>query len=123
MKKTLKNAQMAEMLLDLQPLLSQRNKVGYIAARNYRILSGCLTEYLAMRHRLIDENGEEFTDDKGFTNHQIKIGTPAFTVFSEAMAPLNEIEQEVDLMTIKYDEIIGILSGEEILRLSWMLED
>ena len=38
MKKTLKNAQMAEMLLDLQPLLSQRNKVGYIAARNYRIL-------------------------------------------------------------------------------------
>ena len=115
MKKTLKNAQMAEMLLDLQPLLSQRNKVGYIAARNYRILSECLTEYLAMRHRL--------TDDKGFTNHQIKIRTPAFTVFSEAMAPLNEIEQEVDLMTIKYDEIIGILSGEEILRLSWMLED
>lgn len=123
MKQKLKNAQMAGMLLDLQPLLSQRNKVGYIAARNYRVLSECLTEYMAMRRRLIEENGEAFTNDQGFTDHQIKVGTHAFTVFSEAMAPLNEIEQDVDLMTMKYDEVIGVMSGEEILRLSWMLED
>lgn len=54
MKKTLKNAQMAGMLGQLQPILSHRDKMGYVAARNYRVLSECLTEYMAFRTGLIE---------------------------------------------------------------------
>ena len=36
MKKKLKNSQMAVMLSQLKPILSQRDKIGYVAARNYR---------------------------------------------------------------------------------------
>ena len=39
------------------------------------------------------------------------------------MAPFNEMEHEVELMTAKYTEAIGCLSGEEILGVDWMLED
>ena len=33
------------------------------------------------------------------------------------------IKHEVELMKLNYNEVIGILSGEEILKLDWMLED
>lgn len=123
MKKTLKNAQMAGMLNQLRPILSHRDKIGYVAARNYRILSECLTEYEAFRNRLIEKYGEEITDEHGQTTLGVKVDSPAFKEFCDEMAPFNEMEHEVELMTAKYDEAIGCLSGEEILRVDWMLED
>ena len=42
MKKMLKNSEVFERLHSLKPLLSRRDRIGYIAARNYRFLSNSL---------------------------------------------------------------------------------
>lgn len=123
MKKKLKNAQMVAMLNQLQPILSHRDKIGYIAARNYRILSECLTEYEAFRNSLIEKYGEETKDDRGRPIIGVKVDSPNFKLFCDEMAPFNEMEHEVEIMTAKFDETIGCLSGEEILGIEWMLED
>lgn len=123
MKKKLKNAQMVAMLNQLQPILPHRDKIGYIAARNYRILSECLTEYEAFRNSLIEKYGEETKDDRGRPIIGVKVDSPNFKLFCDELAPFNEMEHEVEIMTAKYDDVIGCLSGEEVLSIDWMLED
>lgn len=123
MKKKLKNAQMVAMLNQLQPILSHRDKIGYIAARNYRILSECLTEYEAFRNSLIEKYGEETKDDRGRPIIGVKVDSPNFKLFCDELAPFNEMEHEVEIMTAKYNDVIGCLSGEEVLSIDWMLED
>ena len=123
MKKKLKNAQMFAMLNQLQPILSHRDKIGYIAARNYRILSECLTEYEAFRNSLIEKYGEETKDDRGRPIIGVKVDSPNFKLFCDELAPFNEMEHAVEIMTAKYDDVIGCLSGEEVLSIDWMLED
>lgn len=123
MKKKLKNAQMAAMLNQLRPILPHRDKIGYVAARNFRILSECLTEYEAFRDSLIEKYGEEIKDEHGRTSIGIKVDSPNFKAFCDEMAPFNEMEHEVELMTAKYEDAIGFLTGEEILGIDWMLED
>ena len=123
MKKKLKNAQMVAMLNQLQPILSHRDKIGYIAARNYRILSECLTEYEAFRNSLIEKYGEATKDDRGSPIIGVKVDSPNFKLFCDELAPFNEMEHEVEIMTAKYDDVIGCLSGEEVLSIDWMLED
>ena len=123
MKKKLKNAQMVAMLNQLQPILSHRDKIGYIAARNYRILSECLTEYEAFRNSLIEKYGEETKDDRGRPIIGVKVDSPNFKLFCDELAPFNEMEHEVEIMTARYEETIGCLSGEEVQSIDWMLED
>lgn len=123
MKKVLKNSKMAEMLHQLRPLLSHRDKIGYVAARNYRILTNSLTEYEAFRRNLIEKYGEDATGPNGEPIVQIKVDSPAFKEFCDELQPFNEMEHEVELMLAKYSDAIGCLSGEEILGIDWMLED
>lgn len=125
MTKCLKNSQMVDMLNQLRPILSRRDKLGYIAARNYRMLADTLTEYNAFKHDLINKYGATDKDENGedLGTVSIKFGSPNFKTFCDELAPLNEIEHEVEIMTAKYDDTIGSLSGEEILMLDWMLED
>lgn len=123
MKKKLKNAQMMGMLNQLRPILARRDKIGYVAARNFRMLSDCLTEYEAFRSSLIEKYGEEAKDEQGRPMVGIKIGSPNFQQFCDELAPFNEMEHEVELMAAKYSDAIGNLSGEEILEVDWMLED
>lgn len=123
MKKRLKNAQAAVMLQQLAPFLVRRDQIGYAAARNYRRLADSLTEYEEFRHDLIEKYGEQTTDDTGLPIFQIKIDSPEFKCFSRELAPLNEVEHAIELMTVKYENVVDILSGEEILAIDWMLED
>ena len=124
MKKTLKNSSVAEMLQQLRPLLSHRDKIGYVAARNFRILSNSLTEYETVRRSLIEKYGTEETDPKtGQPVISIKMDSPNFKQFCDELAPFNEMEHEIELMVAKYQDAIGCLTGEEILSIDWMLED
>lgn len=124
MKKTLKNEEMVRMLKQLEPLLSHKDMFGYVAARNTRVISNCLTEYNQAKADLIDRFGtKEVNEETGLTTTSIKIGTPAFKSFCEAMEPFNNIEHEVEIMTMKYEDTINCLTGEEILGVEWMLED
>lgn len=125
MMKTLNNAVMNEMIRQLQPVLQQRNKVGYVAARNFRKISDALTEYETFKNELIEKYGEQDIDENGnkLTTISIKVGSPNFEDFYKELVPYNTLEHEVELMMAKYDEAINCLSGEEILSIDWMLED
>ncbi len=123
MKKTLKNIQMLEMITQLKPLLSHRDKIGYAAARNYRILANSLMEYIAFRNALIEKYGETGKDENGQPTAQISVNSPKFKMFCEELEPYNNMEHEVELMMAKYEDAIGCLTGEEILSVDWMLED
>lgn len=125
MKKSFKNLEMMGMLQELRPLLSHRDKVGYAAARNTRVFTQSLTEYMAVRDRLIEKYGEPDRDTGGNETGTISLKTdsPKFNAFIEELEPFNDMSHEVELMTLKYEEVIGILSGEEILSIDWMLSD
>lgn len=77
------------------------------------------------KHDLINKYGEPDKDESGNETGtiSIKVGSPNFKAFCDELAPFNEMEHEVELMTAKYEDTIGCLSGEEILLLDWMLED
>lgn len=123
MKVKLKNSEALERLHSLKSLLSHRDKVGYVAARNYRFLSNSITEFDTIRLSLIEKYGEKGTDERGAPTYTLKVDSPNFKDFCDELAPFNEMEHEVELMMAKYDDAIGTLSGEEILAIDWMLED
>lgn len=125
MKQTLTNFEMEQRRNSLIPFLSQRNILGYIIARNYRMLTNALLEYEKFRNDLIQKYGEQDKDENGnlLPTVTVKMGTENFDNFIAELKPLNDITHEVDLMIAKYESVIGILSGEEILSIDWMLED
>lgn len=123
MKTKLKNSVTLERLHSLKPFLSRRDKIGYVAARNYRFLSNSITEFETIRLSLIEKYGVEGKDERGAPTYTLKMDSPNFKDFCDELAPFNEMEHEVELMTAKYDEVAGNLSGEEILAIDWMLED
>lgn len=123
MKMKLKNSEALERLHSLKPFLSRRDKIGYVAARNYRFLSNSITEFETIRLSLIEKYGEAGKDERGAPTFTLKMDSPNFKQFCDELAPFNEMEHEVELMTAKYDDAAGNLSGEEILAIDWMLED
>lgn len=123
MKKILKNSEVFNRLHSLKPLLSRSDKIGYIVARNYRFLSNSLVEYENIRMNLIKKYGEEGKDERGGPTYTLQMDSPNFKAFCDELAPFNEMEHEVELMTAKYDDAAGNLTGEEILSIDWMLED
>lgn len=122
-KKTLKNLEMVNMVRQLQPLLSHKDLFGYVAARNTRILNEQLTEYTRVNREMLERFGTERLGENGVTELVVEVNTPAFKQFCEALEPFAGIEHEVELMTMKYEDTINCLSGEEILALEWMLEE
>lgn len=110
---------------DLKKLLPHRDKIGYIAARNYRILEDNLTEYHKFKDDLIREYGTELVDDKGEKTGQVKIseGDDRYEEFIDKLTEYAEIQHNVEPMKLTYEETIGLLSGEEILALDWLLEN
>lgn len=126
MKKLLKkNSELVAMMHQLEPILAQRNKLGYVAARNFRILSDTLTEYNQFKMELVEKYGEPDKAEDGteLPTVSIKVGSPNFKSFCDEMAPYNNMEHEVELMVAKYEDTIGVLSGGEIVGIDWMLED
>lgn len=115
-----------EMMLEtLKPLLPHRDKIGYIAARNTRILNYTLTEYFTFKRDLISKYGEPDKDENGKETGTVSISPTAsnFNDFLKEFDTIKNIEHNVELMTIPYEEVIGLLNGEEILELDWMLTD
>lgn len=124
-KLTKKNSEIVVMLRQLEPILAQRNRLGYVAARNFRILSDTLTEYNQFKMELVEKYGtpDKAEDGTELPTVSIAIGSPSFKSFCDEMAPYNNMEHEVELMTAKFEDVIDVLSGEEIVGIDWMLED
>lgn len=113
------------MLEALKPILPHRDKIGYIAARNTRILNDMLTEYFTFKRDLISKYGEPDKDENGKETGTVSIlpSSSNFDDFLKEFDTIKNIEHNVELMSIPYEDVIGILNGEEILKLEWMLTD
>ncbi len=108
-----------EMMLEaLKPLLHHRDKIGYVAARNTRILNNTLSEYFIFKLDLLKKYGKETGKI-----YSIEPDSENFEAFLKEFEPIKDIEHDVEIMTIPYNEVIGLLNGEEILKLDWMLTE
>ena len=121
----LSNLEIRAKLLSLQPILNQRGVIGYIAARNARVLTNALTEYSRFEREAIIKYGTSDLDSNGKSlgTTSIKPSSDKFDQFIKEMDPLQKIQQDISITIAKYDDVIGVLSGEEILAIDWMLED
>ena len=119
-----RNIDMDRMLTSLSGLLDRVDLIGYAAARNTRILRSEAQEYLNIRDSLIAELGEPQLDEDGNETGLLGIamGTPAFEEFKQRIAQWAAIEHEPPIYRIPADEVIGKLSGSEILGIEWMLD-
>lgn len=120
-----KNIEMEMMIEALKPILPHRDKIGYVAARNTRILNDALVEYFTFKRDLITKYGTADKDKDGNETGTMSISPSSanFNDFVNEFNSIKNIEHNVELMTIPYDEIIGLLNGEEILKLDWMLTE
>lgn len=116
----MKNKELDIMMTILTKLLPRRDKIGYVAARNYRAIQTVLTEYFVFKSDLIKKYGEKNEDDNTIT---VMPNTEKFNSFMKEFEPIANIEQEVSIMEIPFDDVIDILTGEEILNIDWMLSD
>ena len=116
----LSNIELEEILFCLQSVLNHRDKIGYIAARNTRIIREELTEYFKYKQELLTKYGKI---DKESQSMSIFPDSPNFELFIKEMDQIKDIQHDIGLMTIKYDDTVGILTGNEILQLEFMLED
>lgn len=109
----------------LKNLLDHKDIVGYAAARNTRLLSEASFEFIQKRDELIAKYGDAVFDDNGNETGEIALAfdSDKFPRFLEDLKPYAEIEQEINLVTLKYEQAIGLLSGTELLELDWMFEE
>ena len=119
----LKNIDADMMATALEPLLDQRNMVGYAAARNARALTAACADFIKIRDDLIRDLGEKPVDENGNQTGPERIGpdSPNFAEFMERITPIAEVEVDVDIFTLPENDVIGLMSGREILELDWML--
>lgn len=120
------NIEMDQKITDLEPFLERTDVIGYSAARNTRMLLNQAVEYREFKDILIDKYGEPEVDENGNPTGRkfLRVGTEAFEKFKEEINQIASMEYEVDgLITLKYSDVNGILSGTEILTIDWMLED
>lgn len=117
------NRQLEAMAQSLGPVLKRRSLVGYKAAVNMRAIMNALADYTDYKYSLIREYGEEIKDDDG--NVKDFAVTPSCDGFQDFLHKLNEVsdvEHDVQIMTATPDDVIGVLSGEEIIAIDWMME-
>lgn len=118
----LKNHELDKMLDHLLPLLDMVNIVGYAAARNASIIRGLCGEYVVIKENLLMKLGEELTDENGTPTGKIFITPDSeyFEEFENKISKISEIEHEFTPFQIRYEDAIGILSGQQFLMLDWM---
>lgn len=120
-----KNIDMELMISALEPYLKRKDVIGYAAARNTRILREELTEYTARRDELVRTYGEANTDEEGNPDgtYTLSSTSESWGKFSKELSKFAEIEHDPQLMTIPAKEVIGKLTGQEILAIDWMLDE
>lgn len=119
------NREMDEMMESVKPLLERTDIIGYAAARNTRILQSETVEYMKRRDELVQKYGEPEFDDEGNQTgkYMMKLDSQEWRDYSRDIADYAAIEHEPVFMKIDPKEVIGVLSGSEILAIDWMLKD
>lgn len=117
------NAQLEAMAKSLEPVMKSRTLVGYKAAVNMRAIMDAIADYETFRNELIHEYGEELTDDSGnVVNFAVTPECEGYQEFLRRLGEVSEVERDVEIMKAAPDDVIGVLSGEEIMAIDWMME-
>jgi len=109
----------------LKQYLDRDDYLGYAAARNIRRLQDTSVEYIETRNKLINKYGSDQIDDDGNKTgyRTITSESPNFKDFYNELETFNKIEHDVEITLVPSSEIIGKLTGSQILDIDWMLED
>lgn len=111
--------EMELMLTTARAHLDRRDLIGYVCARNVRVLEGELTEYAQIKNALLSEYGEANEDGVPYVTPDMD----GYAEFTERFAPIANVMHEPPVMKLRYTDVVGELTGEEILAIDWMLED
>ncbi len=117
----LTNQQMDMALNVLQEISTKTSgKLGYIVAKNMRILANELVEYNKIKDETIKEFGSP--DDEG--HYSIKVDSPEFKQFVAKMQEYADIETDVNIITIDPELIYSTdITGAEINAILFMIND
>lgn len=118
-----KNYEVDDILSNLKIFMDRKDKVGYIAARNYRIISEECKEFFDRRTKFLLEFGERGTNENGESIVSITPTSPNFEEFSEHLKDISYVQHTVNIIACRFSSIIGILSGEDIMPIEWMFID
>ena len=113
------NAELVDLLDTLTPHLGRRDLIGYVCARNYRVIGDAVADYVDVRNSLLREYGEVRENGMPY----IEPSMPRYAEFIERYEPIASVAQDVAIMPLKYTDVVGQLTGEEMLEIDWMLED
>ena len=99
--------------------------VGYACARNRKIFLKELEEFESFKTDLLIKYGSEEIDDNGNKTGRFFIDESMenYDTIVKEYDKIRKTSRDINIITIKYTDIIGLLSGNEILELDWMLED
>lgn len=124
MQTSFKNIEMERMLFTLEKYLDRTDKVGYAAAYNTRVLRFETQEYFDRREKLVEKYGEVQLDEDGNPTGlmELRFDSPKWPDYEREIEEWALIEHEPVLFRIPASEVIGKLSGTEILEIDWMLE-
>lgn len=117
------NDQMLAMLESLDPVLDRTDLVGYVAARNARVLQDCAGEYIARIGALMEEYGRPETDGEGRPTGRVIVpyDDERFAEFDAKRREWAGIAHRPNLHILPIGEALGNLSGRQMLELDWML--
>lgn len=119
----LRNDQLAAFEETCERHLGDKGVLGYACARNARMMTFANAEYIQARAAAIRRHGDEVRNDKGrVTGHTISPESEGWDAYREEMAPLDAMEHEVDVVRVPAVDLIGELSGAEMLALDFMID-
>lgn len=118
------NEKLAIMYETLAEPMKQRNIVGYKCAVNARLIRDCIAEFYAYRDDLLRKYGTAVRDDNGrVSDLQITPESANFDEFVSQYKQIADVEHDLDFKKLSAEEVIDVLSGEEILAIDWMIEN
>lgn len=121
----LSNLEMERVVEVLNPLLDRADMIGYVAARNVKAVKDALQPYMQTKDALVMKFGREVQDDHGNPTGVTMVAESdeCYQEFLEEIIPIASDIQDVEIRKLKYEDVAGKLSGNEILALDFMLEE
>ncbi len=112
-------------IAQLDPFLNRADIIGYAAARNTRLLRDAASAYSTTRDALITKYGtlERDENDKPTGRYVIPFDDPHFAEFKNEIDRIGNLEVDVDIFKISSEDVMGQLTGKEILSIDWMIEN
>ena len=109
----------------LSNYLDRVDIIGYACARNSRILENELKEFNNFKNNLLIQYGHKELDDNGVETGSISLDQTdeKYEMAINEYKKIVSLDRDLPIIRIKYTDVIGLLSGNEILQLDWMLED